>query len=1200
MIMSPFKLVLRRRFVWADGCRLSRLRVLLAALIIFDAALAVPSFKSAYAQQGSNAIAASDEMHTLAPGETVRRHIEAGATHSFQLTLASKQYAQIVVAQQGVDVVVKVFAPDNISTPDGPALIEMDSPNGLYGPEAVSIVAQIAGSYRIEVGSYPTRPPGDYELRVEGPRESSPADEMRVKAERVFAEAQKLRSAAAKSSKAQAVEKYNLSIKKYEEARDIWHQLSDMRREGYALSGIGRVYKALDNSAEALDHKALRDEALKHLEQSLARLQDAQDIPGQAFVLNEIGAAQRDFDAPMLALDSYTLALKLRSSINDLWGQAQIYNNIGHLYSNIGQQQNAIENLEKALPLWRTVGDRNLEMTTLNNIAKAHSDMGNMSFALEKYQEVLKFCRETGERRLEPFALNSIGRIYDTWAEPQEALKNYEAALKLFRESSNAENEATVLDNIGMVYAGLGDAERALEYFQDSLKLREKLDRPSGKAVTLSNFGYAQILLGNYEESLKQLDLSLKFSRLSHNRPFEAYSLFRTGMAYAALNQPQKALEQYQQALDIQLEIKDQRGQAITLDKMGQVYALTGESSKALHHYGQAIVRWEAVGDRQGQAISLYGIAQVERDRHNLANARDRIEQATAIIESLRYKMTSHQLRMTYFTGKQDFYALAIDVRMRLYELTHSRDDFEAALAAAESARARNLLDILTEARADLYKGMSPQDAEKSRRLNREINDLTQSSVRLRSLKMIEDAASVENKLDKLNKEQDDLQSKIRTVNGSNAELGGHKPLDARGIQQLLDGDTILLEYALGEEHSYLWAVTRTEVKSYLLPGQAEIERVVEQFREAITAHEQRKQGESPSQSVTRLQLAGVQYRQHSLELSRMVLGPVSAQLGNKRLVIVADGALQYIPFEALPVSSASGRNQAGAKGVEDVPLIKEHEVVYQPSASTLSSLRNVPRLKTTKTRKTVTVFADPVFDSKDERVLASARGANNGAVAQSRSGELRRALRDIGDIGAGDASFHLERLDYTAEEADAITSAAAPGSWTKAVGFKASRATLLGTDLGQFRIVHLATHGILNAKNPELSGIVLSMVNEHGQPEDGFLGLRDIYNLNLPVDLVVLSACRTGIGKRVRGEGLIGLTRGFMYAGAPRVIASLWKVDDEATAELMKRFYRLMLKKQMSASAALRQARIEVMEARDQWRAPYYWAGFVLQGDWK
>jgi CHAT domain-containing protein len=244
-----------------------------------------------------------------------------------------------------------------------------------------------------------------------------------------------------------------------------------------------------------------------------------------------------------------------------------------------------------------------------------------------------------------------------------------------------------------------------------------------------------------------------------------------------------------------------------------------------------------------------------------------------------------------------------------------------------------------------------------------------------------------------------------------------------------------------------------------------------------------------------------------------------------------------------------------------------------------------------------VAVLADPVFDRNDERVLSAHKKSNPEAPARTRTRELSLALRDVG-LGSGET--RLERLRYTLKEADRIMAAAPAGKGMKAVGFSASKQTAMSAQLVQYAIVHFATHAILDDKHPELSGIVLSLVNEQGQLQDGFLTLHDIYNLSLPVDLVVLSACRTGIGKEVKGEGLIGLTRGFMYAGAARVLASLWKVDDEATAELMSRFYRHLLKERMPAAAALRMAQIEIMQAREQWRAPYYWAGFVLQGDWK
>jgi CHAT domain-containing protein len=164
---------------------------------------------------------------------------------------------------------------------------------------------------------------------------------------------------------------------------------------------------------------------------------------------------------------------------------------------------------------------------------------------------------------------------------------------------------------------------------------------------------------------------------------------------------------------------------------------------------------------------------------------------------------------------------------------------------------------------------------------------------------------------------------------------------------------------------------------------------------------------------------------------------------------------------------------------------------------------------------------------------------------------------------------------------------------------FAASRAIATSPQLSQYRIVHFATHGILNSKNPELSGVVLSLVDDKGTVENGFLRLHDIFNLNLPAELVVLSACKTGLGQEVKGEGLVGLTRGFMYAGAPRVLVSLWNVDDEGTSELMSRFYKKMLQEGQKPTAALRAAQIEMLQ-ETKWKAPYYWAAFVLQGEWK
>jgi CHAT domain-containing protein len=243
---------------------------------------------------------------------------------------------------------------------------------------------------------------------------------------------------------------------------------------------------------------------------------------------------------------------------------------------------------------------------------------------------------------------------------------------------------------------------------------------------------------------------------------------------------------------------------------------------------------------------------------------------------------------------------------------------------------------------------------------------------------------------------------------------------------------------------------------------------------------------------------------------------------------------------------------------------------------------------------KTLAVFADPVFDAQDDRVHHDSTRGKNDSISPALPRETIRALRDAGDIGG---VLRLERLLYSREEANGIVAAAGPNSSMARFDFDASRAQVLSQELQQFRMVHLATHGILNGQNPEYSGLVFSLVDQRGRPEDGFLRLADIYNMNLPIEMIVLSACQTGVGKQVKGEGLIGLTRGFMYAGAARVVASLWKVDDEATAELMKSFYTHLLERKMPAAAALRQAQLDIMKNRPE---PYFWAGFVLQGEWR
>jgi CHAT domain-containing protein len=392
-----------------------------------------------------------------------------------------------------------------------------------------------------------------------------------------------------------------------------------------------------------------------------------------------------------------------------------------------------------------------------------------------------------------------------------------------------------------------------------------------------------------------------------------------------------------------------------------------------------------------------------------------------------------------------------------------------------------------------------------------------------------------------------------------------------------------LLEYALGEKRSYLWLVSQRSIDSYELPPRAELEAATRRVYELLTARP--KRGTPPD----------LQFIAQARALSNMLLGPVAPQLGGKRLVIVAPGALSYLPFAALPAPEDKKRPAGDYE-----PLVAKHEIVTVPSASVLSIIRRETAGRQ-RAAKSVAVLADPVFEVSDPR-LTSAKNRNSAGETPARPAadeELSGLTRAIRTMNFSDDRAGFTRLAFSRQEAESIIALTPRGAGLKATDFNASRALAMSGQLSQYRVLHFATHGLLNSERPELSGLVFSLIDQEGKPQDGFLRLHEIYNLQLNADLIVLSACETGLGKEIKGEGLIGLTRGFMYSGAPRVIASLWNVDDLATAELMKLFYQRMLKDGLPAGAALRAAQLDLSRQK-RWASPYFWAGFVLHGEWK
>jgi CHAT domain-containing protein/Flp pilus assembly protein TadD len=982
------------------------------------------------------------------------------------------------------------------------------------------------------------------------------------------------------------------ALAKFEQARSLFRAVGDKKWEAITLFGIGRVYSDLGEKQKALDS----------YNQALLLARAVGDRGVEALTLNNIGLVYSDLGEKHRALELFYQSLPFVFAVGDRALKALTLNNIGLVYSDLGEKHRALELFNQSLPLSQAVGDKGQEALTLNNIGGVYNALGEKQKALDYYNQSLPLWRATGDKAGEATTLNNIGGVYDDLGEKQKALDYYNQSLPLSRMVGDKGQEALTLNNIGAVYDALGEKQKALDYYNQSLPLRRAVANKAGEANTLTNIGGVYSDLGEKQKALDYYNQSLLLWRAVDDKAGEAITLSNIGLIYFYLGEKQKALDLFYQSVPLSRAVGDKKQEATTLNNIGGVYDALGEKQKALDFYNQSLPLSRATGGKAKEAVTLGNIALFERNRGNLNEALTQIEAAIKVIEDLRTKIASQQLRASYFASQQNYYQFYIDLLMQLHKTNPNKGYDAQALHASERARARSLLELLTEANANIRQGVNPKLLDEERTLQQQLSAAEYNREQLlkgqyTNKQLNEIKQQIETLLTRLQQ----LEGEIRINSPRYAALKYPQPLNLQQIQQqVLDDNTLLLEYSLGEERSYLWAITKTGITSYELPPRADIETVAQEFY---------KQLKSETGSI-----------EEGMKLSQMLLAPVVNQLGNKRLLIVGDGVLQSIPFAALPIPEGTspptpllqgeGSNSPapptpllggeesnspappslagkGAGGLGFNPLLVQHEIVSLPSASTIGVLRS--ELKDRKPApKTLVAIADPVFSANDDRFKTSQPQPTNATTIPA---EVKRSASDL--------AVNLDRLQYTRTEAQAILALVPENQRFSAFDFTANRTTATLPDLSQYRFIHLATHGLLNTVHPELSGVVLSLFDENGADTDGFLRLNDIFNLNLPAELVVLSACETGLGKDVKGEGLVGLTRGFMYAGAKRVAVSLWSVNDTATASLMTKFYQQMLEKKLNPVAALRAAQLEMLKT-EQWKAPYYWAAFVVQGEWQ
>jgi CHAT domain-containing protein/Tfp pilus assembly protein PilF len=1056
----------------------------------------------------------ADEALRIQAEAPLTRALSSGEVHRYLLSLSSGDYALLEVAQQGIDVAAVLRGPS------GSEVVAVDTPTGPFSTEAVSVIAEEKGDYQLEIRTVYPGDTGRYRLALAARRPADRNDRLRVEAERADLEAGSAKGPERIAAARRAIER--------------WRALGDRIQENRALARLGTIQAELSPQ-----------EALAVYEQALTAQRELDDREGMAETLNQLGRTHR------LLGDRARARAALEESIG-VWQElarpdkaAAALINLGNMHESFGEPDAALSAFERALALSRQAGDCRQEASALNFISRMHLSLGQPQQALDKLQEALDLARAGGRQSTEAQVRTNLGALYRSLGMPHEALEHLDAAREIFHAQQETEQEATTLNNLGMILLQLGALEEARELLLQALPLCRD---PRGQAMTLVGLSRVAEELGETREAAAHAEKARELQRDVGDRGGEAATLRTQGLLLLELGDPAQAEARLRESLGIYEKLGRRSDAAAARRGLARAWAVQGKLDAARAAYEEARQQAEALGDVGAQVLTLAEQGWLEHRDGKLPAARKRLEAALELIESFRSEIGGQRLRALHFATLRETYERYVDVLMQLHRVDPKAGLDAKAFEIAEQSHARGLLDVLARARVDTREG-DPKLKERELRLRQELNakaalreslpDDETSRARSAALREQIDALTAQHRI-----------VEDRLTDGSSYESLKKPAIPIREIQGLLDEQTVLIEYLLGEPRSYLWVVSSTSLEAFELPGRKEIDPVARRLHEHL-----RDPGERD-----------VSGQRKDLELlAEQVLGPALDAVAGRRLVIVADGALHYVPFAALQIPSRDA-----SSGKATVPLVLEHEIVLLPSAAVLKEMRRAGAGRPPRP-PSLAIVADPVYTDPS-------RGVPVKLVA----------VRDSG----------LVDLPWSRREAEGIAAVAQGRDVLMAVRHQATRELVLSGRLEHFRALHFATHGLLNSEHPDLSGLALSQVDASGRPLNGFLRLQDLYSLRLQADVVVLNGCETGLGRELRGEGLIGLTHGFLHAGAAQVVASLWPVRDRAAAELMQHFYRSLLRDGLRPAAALRAAQIEMLNQRT-WKDPYFWAAFVAQGDW-
>jgi CHAT domain-containing protein/Tfp pilus assembly protein PilF len=1036
----------------------------------------------------------------LAPGET----------DSYSLTLPGRQYLRLVTNQWGIDLTLSIV------TETGSYRREVNGQGGKWVKETLSALTEAPGDYQVSISAPITETAaGRYRLQIEEIRPARARDTALVSAETALHEARHQL----------AIGNEDQALVLVEKAIDQWSRLSDPKGEARAYYLLGKIYRALDEYKQALTQ-------LTYALSLQERDPDSADI---VLTLLEIGTNNKLLESFEEALRHYQRALELASSQQDRCYSrclmTMALNNLALLYKTTDDLEEAQEYYEQALVQARDCGDPRHLVIVLSNLGALTRDLGDPERAFEHYREALQAANKLEDasgRRAS--LLNNIGVAYRRRGELQKALETYTQAFEAAQAQAVGKRivETIAATNLGHLYSILGEEERAGELFDHAQRLWVGIS-PEWEAWVLRKIGWFHESNNRYREALAAYESALeKDPRLQS----QGNLLQGMGRTRLRLGEAEKALDLLRRALRLQIESRNLAGEQSTHNDLGDTYIALEQLSEADEALQNALRLAQQLADPYREMYTRSSLANLARAQDDLDEALYQRMLVLEAIESLRMEVAEPEYRASFLSRQQDEFVEAVDLLMELHRAAPADGHDRAAFAVAERARARSLVELLTEVSVDAQAGVDPQLLAELQSAGGTLIELQSDLTRLLAAEDQDQMqiAVLSSRIDQARKRLEEAESELRKQNPRYAEIRYPDPIDQKQVRQLLDEETALLEYVLGARRSYLYVLTRERLTVEELPPAGELHSAIQGVRAAISRPGRRNLG--------RLNL-------HSHRLYKMLIEPAETRIADiKRLIIAPDQELFYLPFETLVINQpTSGR---------PTYLIDRWSASYAPSGSVLNSLAQRSGRQQREGSPLLVALADPPVPGRPP--LPSSR------QEISRIAELLPADHVSLRVGAAASELFVKQSDKIAGA----------------------------------RFVHLACHGLLDEKSPANSALQLA-ADRTGQ-EDGLLQVHEIFSLRLSADMVVLSACESGLGKHVRGEGLVGLSQAFLFAGAHSVVVSLWPVADYSTEGLMVEFYTKLLQGS-SRSEALRLAKLALLDDEDT-SHPFYWAPFILIGE--